>query len=61
MTDPIPARRLAPEHHLKRAAQSDLGSEAETYHLQAATAEALTRILFQLNLLTSSSPTDPRP
>jgi hypothetical protein len=44
----IPARRLQPRDHLKRAAQSGLASDAERYHLDAATAEALTSCSEQL-------------
>lgn len=40
----VSARRMAPAHHLRKAAQAPLGSEAERYHLLAAIAEALCRI-----------------
>lgn len=40
----IPARRLAPYHHLARAAKAPVGSAAERYHLDAAVAESLARI-----------------
>lgn len=41
----IPSQRLSPKSHLARAAKSPVGSDAEQYHLQAAEAEALTRLL----------------
>jgi hypothetical protein len=48
---PIPSSRLKPSSHLARAAKSDLGSEAERYHLAAATAEALSRIEETLHVI----------
>lgn len=36
-----PATRLKASEHLRLAAGADLGSETETYHLTAATAEGL--------------------
>lgn len=41
----IPSRRLTPKSHLQLAAKAPVASNAERYHLQAATAEALMRIL----------------
>lgn len=45
----ISAQRLTPESHLKHGAKSPLDSNAERYHLAAAQAEALTRMLPVLN------------
>jgi hypothetical protein len=47
----IPIQRLAPKDHLKRAAQAPIASNAEHYHLTAAIAEALDRILGVLQLI----------
>jgi len=40
----VDVHRLHPVDHLELAAQCNLGSDAERYHLDAATAEALTAI-----------------
>jgi len=40
----IPSRRMSATVHLKRAAQSELSSDAERYHLAAAVAEALVKV-----------------
>src|SRR5262249_20929934 len=39
----VPARRLAPKDHLTRAAAASISSDAERYHLDAATGEAAAR------------------
>ena len=41
---PVDAKRKQPTAHLGRAALAPLGSPAEHYHLDAATAEAVLRI-----------------
>lgn len=50
----ISAQRLTPESHLKHAAKAPIDSNAERYHLAAAQAEALSRMLPVLNRIASA-------